>query len=151
MGKGTFIISDLLTPEPEGFIADFTFRDNGPVVVPLKVPRKSRFVAQIEWSWSPVHSLDETYFLSTNRMKSHWILWGGYYDDNMSFKWEFEAHVNCRRKGIPAKTAAVYLLYYYWRQSLLPADIFDMFKISYLLNQEELFAIANRVWPRERI
>lgn len=44
-------------------------------------PSSAKLVAAVSWSWGPAHSASECYFISTNRKRTGWILWGKAYNE----------------------------------------------------------------------
>ena len=73
----TLVVS--LPPRPAGF--EGKRESSVSVRPPAKMPHSARYVAQVEWAWGPNHTRLDAYYLSTNRERTHWFLWGRGYDD----------------------------------------------------------------------
>ena len=84
--------------------------DAAPPVLPVRLPRKAKLVCQCSSTYGPAHSSEDAFLLSTNAIRSHWILWHGYFDDNESMRWIFQPVAICRYSRVPIKAAAFYLL-----------------------------------------
>ena len=83
--------------------------------VPETKPRSATLVACLEWSWSPVHSRQDWYHISTNRSRSHWFFWHSYRDDNdFSYPWIHSIVAVGPRKGINKYNASIKLLEIFW-------------------------------------
>ena len=50
--------------------------------MPKEMPRSATYVGTAEWAWTPMNSRLDAYFISTNRQRSHWILWKVWIDDD---------------------------------------------------------------------
>lgn len=111
---------------------------------PKQQPRTAIFIGYLEWSWSPANSRIESYYLSTNRRHTHWILWGSIYDaEHDDYKQGPQAY--CPKKGVTAKTAAVNLILTAWQGEITtyrsePLEPFHGFSEG-LLSGEELHAL----------
>ncbi|MFN3566411.1 MAG: hypothetical protein ACK4V1_10575, partial [Burkholderiaceae bacterium] len=118
---------------------------------PRTRPRSARFVAQVDlFSQSPVNQRSDAYWLSTNRKRSHWFLWIGYYDDEMGSGWVYQVYAYMPRRGVDARRAAMTLLECGWRAerdretlSQRPEGVSG----QGLLKAKDIEAIARAVWP----
>jgi hypothetical protein len=121
-----------------------------PIDCPKKLPQRAAHVGTVEWAWSPAHSRQDRLHLSTNRIRSHWILWTGYFDDNETMRWEHFPYAFCVKKGVPAKTAAVYLLLKGWKGDPdIPDEPPHYFTSEGLLSSDELNMVAEVFWRTE--
>jgi hypothetical protein len=121
---------------------------------PKRLPRSARHVATIEWAWSPAHSRQDRLHLSTNRSRTHWILWNGYLDDNeWPTRWRHSPYAFCNKEGLDAKTAALYLLVAGWRGELAaygsPDEPFHYVTREGLLSAAELNLATEIFWRTE--
>jgi len=115
---------------------------------PKSMPRTARFLVELEWSWGMFHERQSRYFVSSNRARSHWILWSRSYDDNEEC-WNEELYMYAPRKGVPEKVAAIYLLLDTMRYEVEShnLDRFHWIEQEGLLDDDDLEAIAQEVWP----
>jgi len=114
-----------------------------PIDCPEKLPQRAVHVGTVEWAWSPAHSRQDKLHLSTNKSRSHWILWTGYFDDDETMRWEHFPYAFCVKKGVPAKTAVVYLLLEGWKgDSYIPDEPPHYFTSAGLLSADELNLVA---------
>ncbi|MCC6143346.1 MAG: hypothetical protein IT368_06030 [Candidatus Hydrogenedentes bacterium] len=119
---------------------------------PEKPPRTARFVARVDmFSQSPWSARSDTYRLSKNRRRSHWILWLGYYDD-LTDRMLYQPYALLACGDTDAAGAAREMLEAAWteerRKDWLSAP-FEAVVADGLLKVGELRDIAARVWPRE--
>ena len=61
-----------------------TFGTEAERLAPTAMPRSARYIAQVEWAWSPMHMRIDAYYLSMCSHHRHWVLWSKGYDDNWS-------------------------------------------------------------------
>lgn len=67
--------------------------------LPARRPRTARYVAQVEWSWSPLHGRIDAYHLSLNEARDRWVLWVGYFDPAT---WKFvDTHIAASARRQP--------------------------------------------------
>lgn len=100
-------------------------------------------MATLEWGWTI-----NAFYLSTNRRRSHWILWTSYLDDNWCpFRWVRVVLAHAPRRGVPLETAAVHLLLAGIRAA--PELIYAPFRIEVegLLTVPDLVAMKRLLWP----
>ena len=120
---------------------------------PEKPPRSARFVANLDmFSQSACNERSDTYRLSMNRKRSHWILWLGYFDDNMVMKWVYVPYAIVPCSGVGAKEAATQMLEAAWLEEKQRGCLdtpFEAVIADGLLKVGELREIAARVWPKE--
>lgn len=136
-----------LPPRPAGFVGKREPPESVPL--PARMPRSAKYVGQFEWAWGPNNSLLVAYYLSTNRERTHWLLWVRPYDDNWG-KWdEPQVQVYAPKQNVPAKTAAAYLLLDSWTEEIRESslDHFHWINKVDFLSVEELHAIGRVVWP----
>jgi hypothetical protein len=114
------------------------------------MPRSAQFVGTAEWAWSPMHSRIDVYYISTNRKKSHWLLWKRWIDDSdYRWRWESALYVYGTKRDIPKKTAAIYLLIDAWdyEREFLELEHFHILNAVELISVPEFRAIGRVVWP----
>jgi hypothetical protein len=136
-----------LPPRPAGFVGKREPPESVPL--PAKIPRSAKYVGQFEWAWGPNNSLLVAYYLSTNRERTHWLLWVRPYDDNWG-KWdEPQVQVYAPKQNVPGKIAAAYLLLDSWTEEVRESklDHFHWINKADFLSVEELHAIGRVVWP----
>lgn len=123
------------------------------IELPEKPPRSARFVASLDmFSQFPCNERSDTYRLSKNRKRSHWVLWLGYFDDNMEMKWVYLPYAILACGGTDAAAAAREMLEAAWleekRRGCLDTP-FEAVIADGLLKVDDLREIAARVWPKE--
>lgn len=97
---------------------------------------------------SSIRNRLSSYFVSTNRARTHWLLWSRWYDDD-ECKWRDALCAYGPKKGVPEKAAATYLLFEDLRRDAEAGklDRFHWIGAEGLLSVPELLAIAREVWP----
>ena len=114
-----------------------------------RMPRTARYVAQVEWSWSPLHGRIDAYHLSLSSARDRWVLWCSFFDQ---FNWKFvDTHIaaSAPRAGLQGADAAVLLLQAYWAAEAdneNELDTFHWINEEGLLGAGQLKEIARRVW-----
>ena len=74
---------------------------------PKQMPRSAQYLGTAEWAWSPMNNRLDAYHISTNRQRSHWILWSYWPDDNeWIWKWKSTLMAYGTKKGVDKKTAS---------------------------------------------
>jgi len=117
--------------------------------LPQRFPGAATFVAQVEWACGPSNDRLDSYYICSNRRKTHWFLWLRWPDDNA---WEVRMnsllYAYCPRRTMDRKTAAIQLLLHAWRYESAESDRdrFDWIDDAGLLTVSELQAIARAVW-----
>lgn len=118
--------------------------------LPLGIPSTARYVAQVEWSWSPLHGRIDAYHLCLNRARNLWVLWCSYFDQ---VSWKFvDTHIvaSAPRAGLKGADAAILMLQAYWADEAANENELDAF---HWVNEEGLLGvghlkeIARRTWP----
>lgn len=121
--------------------------------LPVRMPCSARYLAQVEWSWSPLHGRIDAYHLSLNTMRDHWVLWVSFFDQEV---WRFvDTHIaaSAPRAGLQGADAAVLLLQAYWKEQAGDENELDRFhwiNEEALLNAAMLKEIARRVWGKHQ-
>ena len=123
------------------------------IQLPEKPPRSARFVARLDmFSQFPCNERSDTYRLSKNRKRSYWILWLGYFDDNMEMKWVYMPYALLACGDTDAAAAARVMIEAAWleekRRGWLDTP-FEAVIADGLLTVDELREISARVWPKE--
>lgn len=122
--------------------------------LPARMPRSSRYVAQVEWSWSPLHGRIDAYHLSLNRGRDRWVLWVSYFDQT---SWRFEGtHIGASapRAGLQDTDASMLLLQAYWADDASNANELDAFhwiNEEGMLGSGHLREIERRVWDIDAV
>jgi len=113
--------------------------------IPKKPSREAMFLCQVEWSWSPVHSRTDAYYL--HRGRTHWSLWAKYWDDNWEH-WEWSALGCVLRQQSSEKEAAVHMLIDFWKFDANEGDVDQFHSIDDVrfLTEEEVTTMAQEVW-----
>lgn len=115
----------------------------------MRMPRTARYVAQVEWSWSPIHGRIDAYHLSLSRARDRWILWRSFFDQE---KWCFfstQIAASGHRAALQDIEAAALLLQAYWTDEAAnenELDTFHWINEEGLLRAGHLKEIARRVW-----
>ena len=112
------------------------------------MPKTARFLGTLEWAWGVMHDHVSPYFISTNRGRTHWLLWSHSYDYN-EYGWVDTLCAYAPKKSVPQKTAAIYLVLEDLRSDAAARklDQFHWIGAEGLLSVPELLAIAREVWP----
>lgn len=118
---------------------------------PKKMPRTAKYVGGVEWAWSPGHSRQDLYYLSTNRSRTHWILWFGYFDDYDTHRWEHLPYAFGPKIGVSDKDAACELILAGWTNEIKNGDVdqFHFVVSEGLLSLDDMLKIAECVWVDE--
>lgn len=113
----------------------------------LKMPRSARYLGQVEWAWSPMHSRVSSYYLSMDRERRHWLLWVRPYDDNWG-RWDDPWVIAAApRSGLDGRSAGKLLLVHHW--NLEREDGLDQFhwvNEACLLTAGEFNEIGEAAW-----
>lgn len=136
-----------LPSRPAGFVGDLNLSEN--IVAPANMPRTAKYIGQFEWAWGPNNCLLVAYYLSSNRKRTHWLLWLRLYDDNWS-RWDKPyIYAHAPRQEVSEKVAAIYLLWDSWASDAQTTDLshFHWINEAGFLSVEELNAIGRGVWP----
>jgi hypothetical protein len=115
---------------------------------PKGSPRSLSFLCSVEWSWSPMHSRWDAYYL--NPRGKYWLLWVRSPDDNAWVEtWRWWLYAWGPRRGVSAEQAAVYLLLDAWRAEQRESLIGPFLCVNDCedLSIDQIYAIARRVWP----
>ena len=115
---------------------------------PRKLTRSARFVAStcirggLDISWPT------RFHLSTNRSRSHWILWEEWEDE--WYRWQSEPVAWCRKKGLGPNEAACHLLraiwqdaYDCWGEDWTPGNL----ESGRLIPLPQLRILVHEIWP----
>jgi hypothetical protein len=120
-------------------------------VFPEVLPKSARLIARAEWTVSRARSTVQSYLLSSNQQRSHWVLWVRRWDAE-SRKWS-AAEVQCGipRKGSTAAQAAITLMSALWRRERWDSDLgrVDACWPGRLLGTGGLDELVDNVWPRD--
>jgi len=116
-------------------------------VAPPAMPRSARYIGQVEWAWSSVHTRIDAYYLSMCRRHRHWVLWSRGYDSNWSRWMDPRAMAVALRAGLPLDAAARLMLHDAWALERVGGlDRFHWVNESGVLNAGELAEVAAAVW-----
>jgi hypothetical protein len=136
-------------PTSEASFAGWSTPDG--IGCPPTRPRSARFVAEVDlFSESSMNERTDVYWLSTNRTRSHWFLWTGYYDDEMGDGWVYQVYAYTPRRGHDARQAAMELLECGWRAERDREALTERPEgcvRAGLLKAVDIDAVARSVWP----
>jgi hypothetical protein len=105
-------------------------------------------VASVAWSWSPAHSRDDVYHLSTNKHRTHWILWISVYNDVVPpYGWMRAPYAYGPKPGVSPEIAAFYLVLEAWKHEQDATAPFRQIDAEGLLSADDLYLLADLVWP----
>jgi hypothetical protein len=87
-----------------------------PIDRPATRRRSATFLAKCAWGWGPGNSRLDAYYLSTNRSRSHWILWVDWPGSEAECGEKLPPLLGayCERAGIDREAAATLLLRTVW-------------------------------------
>jgi hypothetical protein len=87
-----------------------------PIDHPATRPRSATFLAKCAWSWGPANSRVDAYYLSSNRRRTHWILWVEWPGSEGEWGEKLPPLVGayCGRAGIDREAAAALLIRTVW-------------------------------------
>lgn len=108
-------------------------------------PRNADYLGQVEWTWSPMHSRIDAYYISRGR--THWLLWIYSYDDDDGWTWLAIGHAP--RSQASRMQAAIHLMVDFWRMEKHKAELDHYHWINEHgdLGASEWRTIALLVWP----
>ena len=118
--------------------------------VPNQPNEDSIPLAQVEWSWSPMHARVDAYEL--HRGGEHWLLWCGGPEDNSSNCITNWYAVTCMPiKDISQEDAAKFMLLAYWESEFgaISLDRYHWINRADALSVADINSIANEVWREE--
>ena len=97
---------------------------------------------------STINACLGAYYLSSNRARTHWILWLRSYDDNWGRWAEPHIYAHAPRQNVSAKVAATYLLLDAWSANIAEYELdrFHWINKAAFLSVEELVAISRIAW-----
>ena len=134
----------------ELFKKKIEFRELGDLNVPKKIPRKAKFVIQVEWAWTPMHNRLTNYHISLDSERKRWVLWESILNDHsIPWRWYTVEHVHTvRRAGLSREAAAMILLKAAWEHDRdgEMIDHFHWINSTGLISVEDVQAIAREVW-----
>ena len=122
-------------------------------------PRSALQVGIVGWSWSPMHSRMDTYHLSSNRSRTHWILWQSVFDELACADGPSEPYAYCLRRNVPKPEAARALLLAGWQgesadwvaMSDEPMEPFHQVLEGGLLTKRQWLAMRSVAWPIQEV
>jgi hypothetical protein len=121
------------------------------VKVPRRRPHSARHVVTLAWSWSPMHSRVDKFFLSLDSARKYWLLWYEARDEGYSVS--RVCAFMLRKRYSDAKDAAAALLECYYlgeeEEFESPGNFGEVWQAGVLSN-EELDAMARHIWGLER-
>jgi hypothetical protein len=115
---------------------------------PKGLPRRLEYVGSVEWASGPRHSRFDSYYL--NPRGKYWLLWIYSQDENSwNMAWRWTLYAYGLKKGVDAKSAAIYLLLDAWQAERDELDLHQFFLVDEagLLSVAEFLALGNSVWP----
>ena len=114
---------------------------------PAKMPGSAKHVASVCWSWSPANDRLDTYYLTSNSGRTHWILWFSFQDPE-DYKQIRVPRAYCSKKGLSDKDAAMFLLFMMFRREQdAGEDPGSWAEVTPgLLSSEQLSVLATMLW-----
>ena len=125
--------------------------EDWPVIdCPKRFPRTARFVCGLGSAYSPFHSWEDGYSITTNKGRSHWILWM-LYEDPYYYTKHKHPIAWCKRTGISEHDVCCYLLRAWWESQRDESDMKDYVYVvaDGKLSHDEINVLRNEVWPEE--
>lgn len=129
--------------------------------LPDRPGRESRYLASIEWAWSPMHSRQDHYYLS--RERDRWCLWNCYQESIDSLDFDAEAGYLslqpewyllcwCAGDGLIARQVALQLLRAFLEDERCgeSVDRFHFVAGEGMLTTRDLVAVARAVWTDQQ-
>ena len=113
--------------------------------MPSLPSRHAKYLCQVEWAWSPMHSRISSYYI--HRGHTYWILWERLLDQDWGATlWEIAASVP--HKDCTEHQASVHLLRAIWQSECgeNSLDQFHWVNDTDLLSVADLAAISREVW-----
>lgn len=109
-----------------------------------RMPRSATRIGGIVWAYNPFgFCWPETYYIASNKRRSHWILWGEADPEDYGIPQTRVPLAWCPRPGMKRDQAARTLLQAYWRSHAETGQ--EIFEEA----DEELWAMAYEVWPKD--
>lgn len=123
---------------------------------PATRPRSAKLLGVIEWAWSPMNNRMDTFHLSSNRQRSHWILWKAVFDEVEVKDGPAQPYAHCPRVGVDPKDAAKALLRAGWLgesaewvdMDCEPLEAFHHVNQPGLLTRRDWLALRRQAWPQ---
>ena len=123
---------------------------------PAARPRTAKLVGIIEWAWTPLNNRMDTFHLSTNKPRTHWILWISVFDEIAVRDGPARPYAYCLRAGVAPKAAAKALLIAGWDgesaewvdMECEPMEPFHYLSEPGLLSRREWLALRAQAWPQ---
>lgn len=113
---------------------------------PTERPRTATRICSATWSWGPVSSRQDEYYLSSTKHRTHWLLWLSNYDED-GRRWNTYLVAYGVKAGVSAEEAAVLLLLLFWREDDLLNDP-PHEHYPGLLPHSTVLALSSAVWPQ---
>ena len=140
---------DPLPDKPDSQITLVEYGDSPPFIA-KKMNKNARYLCQVEWSWSPMHSRISAYHLTRGRQ--FWVLWESSFDENDNpGGWSDYPVAFIPLKAVSEEQASVYLLMERWQfeQTDYALECFHWINESECLTVSEIKAISMVVWPEQ--
>ena len=125
-------------------------QEHGLVGIPNAPTKQSLALAQVEWSWSPMHSRVDQYVL--HKGADYWLLWCGTPDDNAGTDinhWFPTAILPISEAG--EMLVGVTLLKAFWDREVrwLNLEKYHWINAEGVLSVADLESIAVSIWPSD--
>lgn len=122
---------------------------------PVARPRSAQLVGAVEWAWAPTNNRLDTYHLSSNRPRTHWILWKSTFDEIAVKDGPAQPYAFVPRHELSPIDAARSLLLAGWQgesadwlaMECEPLEPFHRVSIPGLLNRRDWLDLRKRAWP----
>lgn len=117
-------------------------------LLPTSMPSSARYLGQVEWAWSPMHSRIDAYHLSLDRSRSRWLLWVRHHDDNWNRWPDAEVEARAPRARLAWHDAAMLLLADYWADARDESNVdrFHWIAQTGALEVGAMSEVARAVW-----
>ena len=130
---------------PDGFRGSCIYYEGQPDgLVEPDEPNNPTLVGGVEWTWSPMHSRLDNYFIE--RHGKWWLLWNAFEDDNT---WEGEVvwtlYGAAESEAVSEHEASIYTLMDAWAGD--EVDHFHWINHEGVLSVGDMNEIARAVWP----
>jgi hypothetical protein len=139
-----------LPPRPKNFYGRTHWFEPMPEkIAPKTKPNKAYYLGTCGWSWSPMHSRIDAYYL--NYRNSHWQLWvrdcEAIWWNTPDEEWFLGAY--CLKRRATVREASLYLIMDLWKLEAREVDLDHFHRIhdEGLLSVAEFRTLGRLVWP----
>jgi hypothetical protein len=116
--------------------------------IPQKPTKKSIYLCQAEWAWSPMNNRIESFYIHEG--PAHWLFWFGHFfdEDPGEWHWKYFPAFTCTKLNMSTEQVAVFMLMEYWRREVAYYDLdrYHWINGEGILSVSQIEAIAEIVW-----